>query len=81
MLDGANRWSGAVVRSGVVTSGAVVVSGASEAGGGSEPLTSEAGKVASLFASPGFAADPVPAVRAACASLFFLAAWAVFTAG
>jgi len=65
----------------VALSGAVVLSGASEAGGGSEPLTSEAGKGAWLFASPGFAADPVPAVRASCASPFFLPTWAAGMAG
>ena len=67
--------------SGAVLLGAVVTSGASEAGGGSELLTSEAGKGASLFASPGFAVDPVPAVRASCASAFFLPAWDAGMAG
>ena len=51
------------------------MSGASEAGGGREPSLSAAGNGASLFAAPGFA-DPVPAVRAPCASLFFLPACA-----
>ena len=53
-------------------SGAVVVSGASEAGGGSELSDSEEGKGASLFGAPGLA-DPLPAVRAGCTSVFFLA--------
>jgi len=57
------------------------MSGASEAGGGSEPSLSDAGNGASLFASLGFAAGPVPAVRAPCASLFFLVVCAVLMAG
>ena len=53
-------------------SGAVVVSGARDAGGGNELSVSDAGKGASLFGVPGLAV-PAPAVRAACASAFFLA--------
>jgi len=52
-------------------SGAVVVSGASEAGGGSELSDSDEGKGASLFGALGLA-FPVPALRASCASVFFL---------
>ena len=61
-------------------SGAVVVSGAREAGGGSEESVSGAGKGASLFAAPGLA-EPVPAVRAPCASPFFLPPCATGKAG
>jgi hypothetical protein len=57
------------------------MSGASEAGGGREPSLSDAGKGASLFASLGFAAGPVPAARAPGASLFSLAVCAVLMAG
>ena len=61
-------------------SGAVVVSGASEAGGGSELSDSDEGKGASLFGAPGLA-DPLPADRAACACVFFLASCDTAMAG
>ena len=62
-------------------SGAVVVSGASEAGGGSETSVSGEGNGASLFAGPGFAPDPLLAVRAPFAAPFFFPASAVVKAG
>jgi hypothetical protein len=92
--DAGNNLSGAVAMSGALecaagaaealgnsVSGAVVISGASDAGGGSESV-SDAGKGASLFGAPGFAAAvPAPALRSLCAFSFFLLVCATGKAG